>query len=157
MEIFDACPSCGRTDYARKIYKCNQCGKIFCYKDTAMNPQSGCSGTKYERCDCGKGGYLEVVAPDITQIGVVGGEGKCFIATAVYGSENTYEVTMLRRFRDEILLPTMPGRVFTRTYYIISPTIVKFITSNRVRKIIRNLILQPIVKLADKQLLKRSE
>ncbi len=51
---------------------------------------------------------------------------KCYIATAVYGSYNCPEVWTLRRFRDNTLAETWYGRLFIRTYYAISPTLVKW-------------------------------
>lgn len=51
--------------------------------------------------------------------------GGCYIATSVYGSYDCPEVWTLRRFRDERLLTSFLGRVFVRTYYVLSPTIVK--------------------------------
>ncbi|MCD7781890.1 MAG: DUF2318 domain-containing protein [Methanosphaera sp.] len=50
----------------------------------------------------------------------------CFIATAVYGSYDCPEVWTLRRFRDNTLYPTIPGQIFIKTYYTISPTLVKY-------------------------------
>ncbi len=53
-------------------------------------------------------------------------KGGCYIATAVYGSYDCPEVWVLRRFRDNILAKTWYGRTFIRTYYAISPTLVKW-------------------------------
>ena len=52
--------------------------------------------------------------------------GGCYVATCVYGSYDCPEVWTLRRFRDETLAKTWYGRLFIRTYYAISPTIVKW-------------------------------
>ncbi len=52
--------------------------------------------------------------------------GGCYIATAVYGSYDCPEVWTLRRFRDYYLAKTWYGRAFIRTYYIISPILVKW-------------------------------
>ena len=49
----------------------------------------------------------------------------CYIATAVYESYDCPQVWTLRRFRDYTLNTTFYGRVFIKTYYLISPTIVK--------------------------------
>ena len=54
------------------------------------------------------------------------GGGGCYIATAVYGSYDCPQVWTLRRFRDHMLAKTWLGRVFIRTYYAISPTLVKW-------------------------------
>ena len=52
--------------------------------------------------------------------------GCCYVATAVYGSYNCPEVWTLRRFRDDTLAETWYGRAFVKTYYAISPTLVKW-------------------------------
>lgn len=52
--------------------------------------------------------------------------GGCYVATAVYGSYDCPEVWTLRRYRDEALASTWYGRMFIRTYYAISPTLVKW-------------------------------
>lgn len=48
----------------------------------------------------------------------------CYVATAVYGSYDCPEVWTLRRYRDFQLRPSWLGRVFIKTYYCISPTLV---------------------------------
>lgn len=50
----------------------------------------------------------------------------CYIATAVYGSYDCPQVWTLRRFRDYTLAETWYGRAFIRTYYAISPALVKW-------------------------------
>lgn len=52
--------------------------------------------------------------------------GPCYVATAVYGSYDCPEVWTLRRFRDFTLAETWYGRAFIRTYYTISPTLVRW-------------------------------
>lgn len=51
--------------------------------------------------------------------------GGCYVATCVYGSYDCPQVWTLRRFRDNDLASTWYGRLFIRTYYAFSPTIVK--------------------------------
>ncbi|MCD8087709.1 MAG: hypothetical protein LUE22_03860 [Oscillospiraceae bacterium] len=50
----------------------------------------------------------------------------CYVATCVYGSYDCPQVWTLRRFRDNTLAQTRPGRCFIHIYYAISPTIVKW-------------------------------
>lgn len=50
----------------------------------------------------------------------------CYVATCVYGSYDCPQVWTLRRFRDNTLAEAALGRAFIRTYYAISPTIVKW-------------------------------
>ena len=52
--------------------------------------------------------------------------GGCYVATAIYGSYDCKEVWTLRRFRDDTLASTWYGRAFIKTYYTISPTLVKW-------------------------------
>lgn len=54
------------------------------------------------------------------------GSGGCYVATAVYGSYDCPQVWTLRRYRDYKLSETWYGRAFIRTYYAISPTLVKW-------------------------------
>lgn len=49
----------------------------------------------------------------------------CYVATAVYGSYDCPQVWTLRRYRDMKLSATWQGRLFIKTYYAVSPTIVK--------------------------------
>ena len=51
--------------------------------------------------------------------------GGCYVATCVYGSYDCPQVWTLRRYRDDTLGSTWYGRLFIRTYYAISPTLVK--------------------------------
>jgi hypothetical protein len=55
----------------------------------------------------------------------------CYVATCVYGSYDCPQVWTLRRFRDNTLAGTMLGRAFIRTYYAISPTIVRWFGKTR--------------------------
>ncbi|SEA86502.1 RNA polymerase I-specific transcription initiation factor Rrn7 [Oribacterium sp. KHPX15] len=63
--------------------------------------------------------------PDYVQPGMIAFAG-CYVATAVYGSYDCPEVWTLRRYRDFTLAETWYGRAFIRTYYAISPTLVKW-------------------------------
>lgn len=54
------------------------------------------------------------------------GASGCYVATAVYGSYDCPQVWTLRRYRDFTLAETWYGRAFIRTYYAISPTLVKW-------------------------------
>lgn len=52
--------------------------------------------------------------------------GGCYVATCVYGSYDCPQVWTLRRYRDYTLAETWYGRAFIKTYYAISPTLVKW-------------------------------
>jgi len=51
--------------------------------------------------------------------------GGCYVATCVYGSYDCPQVWTLRRFRDYRLMNSLPGRIFVKLYYYVSPKIVK--------------------------------
>jgi hypothetical protein len=55
----------------------------------------------------------------------------CYVATSVYGSYNCPEVWTLRRFRDNTLDATWYGRAFIKTYYAVSPILVKWFGETR--------------------------
>lgn len=56
----------------------------------------------------------------------------CYIATAVYGSYDCPEVWTLRRYRDNVLGASWYGRLFIKTYYAISPTVVQYFGKTRI-------------------------
>lgn len=63
--------------------------------------------------------------PQIFGKGDNNNSGGCYVATCVYGSYDCPEVWTLRRFRDNILAKNIFGRAFIKSYYAVSPTIVK--------------------------------
>ena len=60
------------------------------------------------------------------QTPTVAASGGCYVATAVYGSYDCPQVWTLRRYRDYTLAGSWYGRAFIRTYYAISPILVKW-------------------------------
>lgn len=75
----------------------------------------------------------------------------CYIATAVYGSYDAPQVVVLRQFRDEILIKSAAGRLFIKTYYLLSQPIArKMAKTHRFNAIVRR-ILDKIVKHLSKQ------
>lgn len=73
----------------------------------------------------------------------------CYIATAVYGSYDCPQVWILRRYRDYTLARTWYGRAFVRTYYAISPTLVKWFGHNhRFRKMWKGTLDHIVTNLA---------
>ena len=49
------------------------------------------------------------------------GNSSCFVATAAFQDPNHPCVRILRRYRDDVLEPTIAGRLIVRTYYILGP------------------------------------
>ncbi len=75
----------------------------------------------------------------------------CYVATAVYGSYNCPQVWTLRRFRDTTLDETWYGRAFIRTYYAISPALVRwFGETNWFKKMWRKPLDKMVASLQEK-------
>lgn len=76
---------------------------------------------------------IRTVAEDVKKNGInpyaqntsADSSGGCYVATAVYGSYDCPPVWTLRRFRDQLLAASAGGRAFIRTYYAVSPTLVR--------------------------------
>jgi len=62
--------------------------------------------------------------------------GACFIATAVYGDYDHPQVRKLRRFRDQVLLRSAPGRHFVRWYYRVGPGWAEWVHQKRLMRTI---------------------
>lgn len=72
----------------------------------------------------------------------------CYVATAVYGSYDCPEVWVLRRYRDQSLTGNWLGRVLIKTYYVLSPILVRLVGANRLfRKIVRLLLDLLVIRL----------
>lgn len=65
---------------------------------------------------------IEMDIPEIRR-----NDGSCYIATAIYGSYDSPEVVILRRFRDNTLYKYSLGRLFIKVYYLLSPPMIKSI------------------------------
>ena len=84
-------------------------------------------------------GILDGIAAKLTQVkGTVGppaatpaaGRG-CLVATAVYGSPDAPQVQVLRRFRDSVLLHSLPGKFCVRAYYAWAPSLARRLQRSR--------------------------
>jgi hypothetical protein len=79
------------------------------------------------------------------------GSGGCYVATAVYGSYDAPEVLCLRRFRDEILVPSIFGRMFISLYYRFSPPIAERLKeARRINMFVRKTLDKIVVRLNKK-------
>ena len=73
----------------------------------------------------------------------------CFVATATLGDDAHPTVTQLRRFRDEWLMTTRPGRQVIGVYYRASPSWARKIEGSRVlRAMTRIFLITPVAGLA---------
>jgi len=103
VEIVKECPNCGKTRYIAGYLEgapgvfCDKCG-------------IGWSTWKCKKCG---------TENDSTRSFVM--DKPCFIATAVTGTPNSWQVHILRQFRDDVLDHTKSGRGFVRWYYSWSP------------------------------------
>jgi hypothetical protein len=73
-------------------------------------------------------------------------QSQCFIATVAFGSEDAQEVTTLRTYRDRVLMKSIGGRAFVRTYYRLSPGLARALKGNPRGKTIARWLLRPVVR-----------
>lgn len=79
------------------------------------------------------------------------GADACFIATASTGSENSLDVVMLTKFRDEVLRKNVFGRMFIKIYETLSPPIARWLRKGIRRRLwVRKYIVSPIAKFVTK-------
>ena len=76
-----------------------------------------------------------------------GGDSKsgCVIVFAALGSPLAREVSVLRAFRDDILIPNAAGRALVRTYYRLSPSIARVIEGHQTLGAITRIALRPVI------------
>ena len=76
--------------------------------------------------------------------------GNCFIATASYGTDTEEKISILRGFRDEVLLPNRIGARFVSLYYRTSPPIAEIISQHEIlRTIVREGFIDPLVAVLE--------
>ncbi|MCM8804971.1 MAG: hypothetical protein NC833_06925, partial [Candidatus Omnitrophica bacterium] len=71
--------------------------------------------------------------------------GGCFIATVCFGSPLSKYVSILREFRDKVLVKSILGRKFVKWYYKNGPHIAQFVSKYQFFKIFLRIILYPII------------
>ncbi len=80
-------------------------------------------------------------------------EGGCFIATACYDSPYAAEVALLQDYRDRVLLNSIPGKVFVKCYYAVSPPLAAIIArSGFLKKWVRACLISPIVRSVSRRM-----
>lgn len=77
--------------------------------------------------------------------------GGCYVATSIYGSYDCPQVWTLRRFRDNTLSNYLMGRIFIKTYYSISPILVKRFGETSIFKTVLTPILDKFVSSLNKR------
>jgi hypothetical protein len=74
--------------------------------------------------------------------------GKCFIATAAYGTSMAEDVRYLRALRDQHLLNNQFGRWFVERYYALSPPVAHYIREHEGLRAVVRTGLKPLVELS---------
>ncbi|MCS7180271.1 MAG: hypothetical protein NZ891_02845, partial [bacterium] len=72
------------------------------------------------------------------------GGGGCFIASVCFG-ENSWQVKILKEFRDRVLMKFELGRKFVKFYYKYSPYVKEYIKDKIVIKTLLKAILYPLI------------
>lgn len=90
--------------------------------------------------------FIKRHKPEFTVTAAKPSESGCYIATSIYGSYDCPQVWTLRRFRDDTLDAFWFGRCFIKTYYAISPTLVKWFGKSAIFKGVFTPILDKMVK-----------
>jgi len=125
-----ACPNCKEKfnfpKYNYGTYSCPDCHASVRYDSSGVRKaSSGYSGGGYSSSSSG-----------------------CYIATAVYGDYDHENVRLFRKFRDQVLLESVPGRLFVKIYYAISPSLARKIgPESPISTVIRRYFLDRIASM----------
>ncbi len=94
------------------------------------------------------GGAMATAATVLNVTSSGGGDSRCFIATAAYGSPLQAEVMALRRLRDRYLLGNAVGERVVALYYALSPPLADAIRQRDWLRGSTRELLRPLVSLA---------
>lgn len=72
-------------------------------------------------------------------------DGRCFVATAVYGYD-AEETRVLRQWRDDVLLRAPAGRLLVKFYYAVSPPLAMVVTRSRRLSAASRFVIDMIVR-----------
>jgi hypothetical protein len=112
------------------------------YRAESLLPTRGGTGGGCKESSGFYGSFVEA--------GGESGGGRCFVATAAFGSELDPNVEFLRRFRDDVIRATRSGERFWDRYWEryqrLSPAVVEMIERDpELRDLVRWSLVQPIV------------
>jgi len=80
----------------------------------------------------------------------------CFVATAAFGTPLADEINILRQWRDKVLINSITGRLFVKTYYKIGPYAAKLVErSGFLKGLIRKIIYRIIKQIANNKAISR--
>ena len=138
----EPCPNCGSTSLKTSHYK-PSVGDWQSY--TVICPRCDKAWKNLVCPKCGKETPVEKSGLPFNK--------DCFIATAVYGSPDRYEVELLRHYRDAYLLQTVGGRLIVRLYEFISPPIASWIAPRpSARRFVRQVVMLPLLWMTRRQM-----
>ena len=79
-------------------------------------------------------------------------KSQCFVATAVMGCDDAWEVVSLRRYRDAVLVKNSFGSALIALYWKLGPSLARFIGNRQcLREFTRRFIITPLARLADRR------
>ena len=116
------------------------------YSDTELSQSTTYYYRLYSYSYSGSSSYSNEASDTTFSCG--GQDRNCFIATAVYGSEDHPYVKILRNFRDTYLLDNDTGRKFVQIYYNYSPSLADVIEHNRGLRALVRYAMIPIIGLS---------
>jgi len=134
-----------RRSRGRRIWASQLAKLARCEQKVVFEAQGGPRHTPREKERLGQGIAIhETLHRDAIArgrpVGASLGDGRCFIATAVYGHEAP-ETALLRAYRDQVLLGSRMGRLVVRCYYVFSPPVARWLAANpRARVLVRRLL-----------------
>ncbi len=98
------------------------------------------------------GTVIDQGGPGVTALGNGGGGrdaevtgADCFIATAVFGSNQAPHVRILRAFRDRFLLTSEAGRWLVTIYYRYSPPVATWLEKHDSARTAVRILLTPVI------------
>jgi subtilisin family serine protease len=119
-------------------------GRVNAYKALLVAQGESIGLSTVENDSCGEPDPPNISPDRFNGDGGSGG-GKCFIATAAYGSIMHPYVIALREFRDRHLLTNSLGRILVDLYYTYSPPVADIIKDNEHLRLITRILLAPAI------------